>query len=76
MLRVLFRSRAVVKFSVPEMYCGGCIASVTQAVLRGDPAAKVAASLTTHLVEVESALSPQRLGSLIEDAGFAAQLVA
>lgn len=64
------------KFSVPEMHCGGCIASVTQAVLRGDPAAKISASLTTHLVEVESALAPAHLASLIEDAGFAAQLIA
>ena len=66
----------MVKFSVPEMHCGGCIASVTQAVLRGDPAAKISASLTTHLVEVESVLPTSQLASLIEDAGFAAKLVA
>ncbi len=66
----------MVKFSVPEMHCGGCIASVTQAVLRGDPAAKVSASLTTHLVEVRSSLQPSRLASLIEDAGFVAKLLA
>ena len=52
----LRRRRAVVKFSVPEMHCGGCIASVTQAVLRGDPKR----SMTLKFVRVEPFVIPKR----------------
>ncbi len=66
----------VVKFSVPEMHCAGCIAAVTRAIQASDKAATVAASLETHIVEVTSHLPPDQLASLIEDAGFTAKEVA
>ena len=63
------------KFSVPDMHCAGCIASVTRAIQAGDKAATVAASLETHLVEVTSHLPAATLAGLIDDAGFTAKLV-
>ena len=66
----------MVRFSVPEMHCAGCVASVTRAIQAGDKAATVTASLETHLVEVTSHLPVAQLAGLIEDAGFTAKPVA
>ncbi len=65
----------MVKFSVPEMHCGGCIASVTRAIQAGDKAAIVAANLETHLVEVTSHLPAAQIAGLIDDAGFSVKQV-
>ena len=55
---------------VSGMTCGGCINAVTRAVQAQDPQAQVQADLTTQLVTLETALSPQLAAGLIADAGF------
>ena len=57
-------------FAIPDMVCGGCVASVTRAVQAVDPAARVAANLETHTVEIESASAANALAAAITEAGF------
>lgn len=64
------------RFTVPDMTCGGCVASITRAVQRLDPAATVSADLATHLVEIASAQPAAALAAAIDDAGFTAQAAA
>ncbi|MBU6449716.1 MAG: heavy-metal-associated domain-containing protein [Rhodospirillales bacterium] len=57
-------------FTVPDMDCGGCIRSITEAIHKVDPAAKVEADLTTKLVSVGGAAEAAVYASAIEGAGF------
>lgn len=64
------------RFTVPDMTCGGCIASITKAVQRLDPAATVAADLATHQVDIASTHPAAALAAAIDDAGFTAESAA
>ncbi len=57
-------------YTVPDMDCGGCVASITRAVQKLDGAASVKADLETKKVEVTSGLSDAAIRGVIEDAGF------
>jgi copper chaperone CopZ len=60
-------------FKVSDMTCGGCAASITKAVQRADPAARVAVDLPGQLVRVESAaIDDGAIAAAIEGAGFTA----
>ena len=63
----------MIRFTVPDMTCGGCIKAITAAVHRLDPAASVAADLETHGVEITSTRLAAELAAAIDDAGFTAQ---
>jgi len=58
------------KFEVKDMSCGGCANSITRAVTDVDPAAKLDIDVTTKIVKIDSALPPERLVAVIEEAGF------
>lgn len=58
------------QFNVPDMTCGHCVSTITQAVKSEDPNAKVSISLAQHLVEVTSALAEQEIARRIEEAGY------
>ena len=62
------------QFHVPDMTCGGCVASITAALKRADPAASVLADLDTRSVRVTAALADTALLAAIEDAGFSPEL--
>ena len=57
-------------YVVPDMDCGGCVASITSAVKRLDAKAVVDANLETKQVKVEGDLAPEAVRAAIEDAGF------
>jgi copper chaperone len=57
-------------YTVPDMDCGGCVASITRAIKTLDDAATVQADLNTKHVEIVSRLSAETIRSAIEDAGF------
>ena len=57
-------------YTVPDMDCGGCVASITKAVQKLDGKATVNADLDTKKVEVTSSVSPEAIRAAIEDAGF------
>ena len=57
-------------FTVPDMDCGGCVRSITEAIHKIDPAAKVEADLSTKLVSVGGTAEAAVYASAIESAGF------
>jgi len=58
------------RFNVPDMTCGHCASTITQAVKARDPKAEVAVSLPERLVKVETGLSADAIARCIEDAGY------
>jgi copper chaperone len=58
------------RFTIPDMTCEGCVASVTRAVRALDATARVAADLESHTVEVDSPIAAETLAAAIADAGF------
>jgi copper chaperone len=63
----------MIRFSIPDMACQGCVASVTRAVHAVDPAARIAADLDSHMARIESAATSAALAEAISDAGFTVQ---
>jgi copper chaperone len=57
-------------FTVPDLACGACIATITQAINAVDPQAKIVANSQTKLVEIESELPVTKLEATIVDAGY------
>ena len=58
------------RFAIPDMTCEGCVGSVTRAVQAVDPAARVAADLESHTVDIESHAVAVALEAAIAEAGF------
>jgi copper chaperone len=48
-----------IELTLPDMTCGHCVKSVTQAALRVDPAARVATDLGNHRVVIDSEKAPR-----------------
>lgn len=60
----------MVEFDVPDMTCGHCAATITEAVKSVDPAGRCEIDVAARRVRVESAMSEERLASAIARAGF------
>lgn len=60
------------RYSIPEMSCGHCKASVEKAVSSVDPAAKVAVDLTTRHADIMSTSTPAALIAALKLAGYEA----
>jgi len=58
------------QFNVLDMTCGHCVSTITRAVKKEDPRARVEISLAQHLVEVHSALSQEEIAHQIAEAGY------
>jgi len=59
------------QYKVNDMTCGGCAASITRAVQRVDPAAKVEIDLPGHVVRVQSDVADAaKIEATIREAGF------
>ena len=58
------------KFNVPDMTCGHCVASITKAVKALDPAAEVRADLASKTVTVDSAVPPATVARALDEAGY------
>lgn len=58
------------QFNVPDMTCGHCVSTITKAVKKEDPKAKVEINLGQHLVRIESALSQEEIAQQIAEAGY------
>lgn len=58
------------KFTVPDMTCGHCVASLTKAVRTLDPAAEVKADLASKTLTVETASSATAVARALEEAGY------
>jgi copper chaperone len=60
----------MVEFSVQDMTCGHCAATITDAVKAVDPAGRCEIDLAARRVRVESAFSAERIAAAIAKAGF------
>lgn len=61
-------------FQVPDMSCGHCVSSITQAVQAADPQAQVRVDLDAKRVEVTgNTADAERLAAAIRQAGFTPQ---
>mgnify|MGYP001199900330 CR=1 FL=1 len=60
----------MIQFQVEGMSCNHCIGAITRAVQAVDPAAHVAADVSTQSVKVESGADRQALQKAIEEAGY------
>jgi copper chaperone len=61
---------SMVEFSVQDMTCGHCAATITEAVKAVDPAGRCEIDLAARRVTVESAFSAERIEAAIAKAGF------
>ena len=58
------------KFNVPDMTCGHCVATITRAVKALDPAAEVKADLAGKTVTVESTVPAAAMAQALDQAGY------
>ncbi len=58
-------------FNIPDMTCGHCVKTITQAVRSVDAAAQVQADLAAHSIGVTSTASAASLSAAIAAAGYA-----
>lgn len=59
-------------FTLPDMSCGHCVATVTKAVKGVDAAAEVKADLASRTVTVETAAPREAVARALADAGYPA----
>lgn len=60
------------KFLIPDMSCGHCVATIEKAVKAKDPVATVNPDLSSHTVEIISERSETEIAQVLEDAGYPA----
>lgn len=58
------------KFNVPDMTCGHCVATITKAVKAVDPTAEVKADLGARTVTVDSAVPAAAVAKALDAAGY------
>lgn len=63
-------------FTVPDMDCGGCVRSITEAIHQLDATAKVEANLESKNVAVTGTADSKVYEKAIEDAGFSVTIAA
>lgn len=59
-----------IEFTVQDMTCGHCAATITEAVKSVDPAGRCEIDVAARRVKVESAFSAERIAAAITKAGF------
>jgi copper chaperone len=60
----------MIEFTVKDMTCGHCAATITEAVKAVDPAGRLEIDLEARRVRVDSAMSAERFAAAISRAGF------
>ena len=60
------------KFHVPEMSCGHCVATIEKAVMAADTSATIRTDLATHATEIASIVSTAALLQVLAEAGYPA----
>ncbi len=58
------------EFTVQDMTCGHCVATITEAVKALDPDGRLEIDLPAKRVKVQTALSADRVAAAISKAGF------
>lgn len=60
------------RYSVPDMSCGHCKASIENAVLDADPGAELTFDMDAREVEVDTTLDKTALLATLKEAGYPA----
>lgn len=60
------------KFHVPEMSCGHCVAAIEKAVKAADPSATIRTDLAAYATEIDSTVSTAALLQVLAEAGYPA----
>ncbi len=60
----------MMKFTLPDMSCGHCVATVTKAIKTLDSTAVVKADLSARTVSVETSAPAGAVSKAMEDAGY------
>jgi copper chaperone len=60
------------KFSVPEMSCGHCKATIEKAVAEIDPGAKLQFDMDARKVDIEASVDTTAILAALKDAGYEA----
>lgn len=62
-------------FTVKAMTCGGCASAITRSIKEADTSAKIKIDLSQQRVEVETRLTCEDLGKLLDTTGFPIELI-
>jgi copper chaperone len=60
----------MIEMTLPDMTCGHCASTVTQACELVDPAAKIEVDIATKKVKIESAEGRAEFAAALADAGY------
>lgn len=60
------------KFHVPEMSCGHCVAAIEKAVKAADPSATIRTDLAAQTTEIDSTVTSAALLEVLVEAGYPA----
>ena len=60
----------MIKLNVPDMSCGHCVGSITEAIKKIDPAAEVKTDLASKIVTVETTQPAARIAEAVDEAGY------
>jgi len=60
----------MIEFTVQDMTCGHCAATITEAVKSVDPAGRCEIDVAARRVKVESAFPAERIAAAITRAGY------
>lgn len=61
------------RLHVPKMRCGGCVATITDAVAALDPAARIEADIAARTVSIDSEKSQEEIVMAMTEAGYPPQ---
>jgi copper chaperone len=60
----------MIEFTVNDMTCGHCAATITAAVKAIDPSGHCEIDIAARRIRIETAFSPERVAAAITKAGF------
>jgi copper chaperone len=60
------------EFDIPDMTCGHCAGTVTNAINSVDPAAVAIVDLNKRKATVETTVDPTTIGAALDEAGYPA----
>jgi len=58
---------------IEKMACGGCVETVTKAIMAVDPSAKVSADTSKRMVSVDTTADLGRIEKALADVGYPAR---
>ncbi|RZL36365.1 MAG: copper chaperone [Rubrivivax sp.] len=58
------------RFTLPDMSCGHCVATITEALKAADAQARVAIDQKARTADVDSALPRETLAAALAEAGY------